>query len=138
MVVDRLSKYAHFLPLAHPFTAIYVAQLYFEQIFRLHGLPKTIVSDRDKIFLSAFWREFTLQHVDLHMSTAYHPQSDGQTDVVNRCLEGYLRCMTGERPTEWLLWIRLEEWWYNTNWHSSTDITPYEVVYGQPPSLHIP
>jgi len=72
------------------------------------------------------------------MSTAYHPQIDGQTEVVNRCLEGYLRCMTGEWPTEWVLWIPLAEWWYNTNWHSSTSITPYEVVYGQPPSLHIP
>ena len=139
VAVDRLSKYAHFLPLAHPFTVASVAQVYFEQVFRLHGLPKTIFSDRDKIFLSTFWKElFTLQQVDLHMSTAYHPQSDGQTEVVNRCLEGYLKCMTGERPTEWVLWIPLAEWWYNTNWHSSTGITPYEVVYGQPPSLHIP
>ena len=139
VVVDRLSKYAHFLALAHPFTAAVVAQLYFEHIFKLHGLPKTIVSDRDKIFLSSFWQElFTLQQVDLHMSTAYHPQSDGQTEVVNRCLEGYLRCMTGEKPVEWVLWLPLAEWWYNTNWHSSIGLTPYEVVYGQPPSLHIP
>ena len=72
------------------------------------------------------------------MSTTYHPQSDGQTEVVNRCLEGYLRCMEGEKPMDWSLWIPLVEWWYNTNYHSSIGITPYEVVYGQPPALHIP
>ena len=108
VVVDRLSKYAHFLALAHPFTAAGVAQLYFDNIFKLHGVPKTLVSDRDKVFLSQFWQElFKLHHVSLHMSTAYHPQSDGQTEVVNKSLEGYLRCMTGEKPYEWRLWLPL-------------------------------
>ena len=139
VVVDRLSKYAHFLTLSHPFSAVTVAQLYFDNIFKLHGTPKTIVSDRDKVFTSQFWQElFRLQHTALHISTAYHPQSDGQTEVVNRGLEGYLRCMTGERPHDWSLWIPLAEWWYNSNWHSAIGVTPYEVVYGQPPSLHIP
>ena len=116
VVVDRLSKYAHFLALSHPFSAATVAQLYFEHIFRLHGLPKTIVSDRDKVFLSHFWKElFSLMKVSLHMSYAYHPQSDGQTEVVNRCLESYLRCMTGEKAAEWVLWLPLAEWWYNSN-----------------------
>jgi len=139
VVVDRLSKYAHFLPLAHPFSAATVAQLYFEHIFKLHGLSKTIASDRDRIFLSKFWQElFSLLRVALHMSSAYHPQSAGQTEVVNRCLEGYLKCMTGKKPKEWVLWLPLAEWWYNSNWHSSTGVTPFEAVYGQPPTLHIP
>ena len=139
VVVDRLSKYAHFLPLSHPYTAVTVAQLYFDHVFKLHGMPKTLVSDRDKIFVSHFWQElFRLQHTSLHLSTTYHPQSDGKTEVVNRCLEGYLRCMIGEAPHEWSLWVPLAEWWYNTNWHSTIGLTPYEVVYGQAPSLHTP
>ena len=103
------------------------------------GVPKTIVSDRDKVFVSQFWQElFRLQQTALHLSIAYHPQSDDQTKVVNRSLESYLRCMTGEKPQEWSLWILLAEWWYNSNWHSTIGVTPYEVVYVQPPSLHIP
>ena len=72
------------------------------------------------------------------MSTAYHPQSDGQSEVVNRSLEGYLRCMAREIPQDWVLWLPLAEWWYNSNWHSIIGIIPYEVVYGQSPSLHVP
>ena len=72
------------------------------------------------------------------MSTAYHPQSDGQTEVVNRCLENYLRCMASDHPKEWSLWLPLAEYWYNTNHHSSAKFTPYEIVYGQPPPIHIP
>ena len=88
VVVDRLSKYAHFLALSHPFTTAGVAQVYFENIFKLHDLPRTIVDDRDKIFMNDSWIDlFTLQKVNLHMFSAYHPQTDDQTEVVNRCLE---------------------------------------------------
>ena len=72
------------------------------------------------------------------MSTSYHPQSDGQTEVVNRCLENYLRCMVSDHPKAWSLWLPLAEYWYNANYHSSAKFTPYEIVYGQPPPLHIP
>jgi len=90
VVVDKLSKYTDFLPLSHPYTAVTVAQIYFDHVFKLHGVPKTIVSNRDMIFLSQFWQEFfQLQDVVVHMPTAYHPQSDGQTEVVNKSLEGY-------------------------------------------------
>ena len=69
VVVDRLSKYAHFLPLSHPLSAVTVAQLQFDHVFKLHGVPKTIVSDKDKVFLSQFWQEFfRLQHTALHTS----------------------------------------------------------------------
>eukprot|EP00252_Welwitschia_mirabilis_P009013 TRINITY_DN21287_c0_g2_i1.p1 TRINITY_DN21287_c0_g2~~TRINITY_DN21287_c0_g2_i1.p1 ORF type:complete len:291 (-),score=39.23 TRINITY_DN21287_c0_g2_i1:573-1445(-) len=139
VVVDRLSKYAYFIPLCHPFTALIVAQVFFDTVFRLHGLPQVIISDRDSIFLSAFWKElFRLQGFRLHYSTSYHPQTDGQTEVVNRCLETYLRCVTEDYLKQWSKWLPLAEWWYNTTFHSTIQTTPYEVLYGQPPLIHTP
>ena len=139
VVVDRLSKYGHFISLSHPFTALQVAQAYLDNVYKLHGTPTSIVSDRDKIFLSKFWSElFRLLGTELKMSSAYHPQSNGQTEVVNRSLEMYLRCMAGERPRDWARWIPLAEWWYNTTFHSATQTTPYEIVYGQPAPVHLP
>lgn len=139
VVVDRLSKYAHFMALSHPYTALMVAQIFMDHVFKLHGMPQTIVSDRGSVFLSQFWKElFNLQKVHLHYSSSYHPQTDGQTEVVNRCLENYLRCMTGEHPKEWVSWLPLAEYWYNTSYHSAIQSTPYQVVYGQPPHTHLP
>ena len=93
MVVDKFTKYANFLPLSHPYTALQVAVVFMNNVFKLHGLPQAIVSDRDKIFTSNLWRElFKLLGTELQMSSAYHPQTDGQTERVNQCLETYLRC----------------------------------------------
>ncbi|KAH9699109.1 hypothetical protein KPL71_024219 [Citrus sinensis] len=109
-----------------------------DNVYKLHGLPNSIVSDRDKVFTSTFWQSlFSLLNVNLLMSTAYHPQTDGQTEVVNKCLEQYLRCMTGDRPKEWVKWLSLAEWWYNTSYHLSTRMTPFEVVYSRPPPSYI-
>lgn len=134
VVVDRLSKYAHFIPLTHPYTATTVAQAFLDNVFKLHGMPRSIVSDRDTIFTSSFWQElFRLQGTSLNLNTSYHPQSDGQTEVVNRCLENYLRCLTGDRPRVWAHWLPLAKWWYNTTFHISTGVTPYAALYGQSP-----
>ncbi|GJT89053.1 retrotransposable element Tf2 [Tanacetum coccineum] len=127
------------MALSHPYIATSVAQVFLDYVYRLHGLPSSIVSDRDVVFLSNFWQSlFKLLKVDLKMSTAYHPQTDGQTKVVNKCLECFLRWMTGKRPKEWVQWLPLAEFWYNTNKYSLTNITPFEVVYGQTPPLHVP
>jgi hypothetical protein len=89
--------------------------------------------------LSRFWKElFTSQGVNLNYSSAYHPQTDDQTEIVNKCIEQYLRCMTGDCPNQWVKWLPLAEWWYNTNYHSATKMTPYQVLYGVAPPLHIP
>ena len=131
VVVDRLSKYAHFMPLSHPYTALNVAQAFMDNVYKLHGLSKSIVSDRDPVFTSNFWKGLFVQlNVGLLHSTAYHPQIDGQTQIVNKCLEQYLRCMIGDKPKEWTKWLPLAEWWYNTSNHLSTQITPFEGVNG--------
>ena len=139
VVADRLSQYAHFIPLSHPYTAVSIAQLFLDHIYKLHGLPTSIVSDRDKIFVSHFWQElFKLFGTQLKLSTSYHPQTDSQSEVVNRCLQTYLRCMTAERPKDWSKWLPLAEWWYNTSYHTSINSTPYAIVYGQAAPTHLP
>jgi hypothetical protein len=137
VVVDFLSKYSHFYALQQPFTTSTVAQLFMDQVFKPHGMLHSIVSDRDPTFTSNFWQElFKLQGTQLHLSTTYHPQTDGQTEVVNKCLETYMRCFSYEKQHQWVQWLPLTKWWYNTSYHTTTCMTPFEVVYGQnPPSV---
>jgi hypothetical protein len=146
-VVDRFSKYAHFIPLGHPYTAALVARAFFDGVVQLHGFPSSIVSDRDPVFTGHVWRDlFKCADVSLHMSTAFHPQTDGQSEVVNKVIAMYLRCVTGDRPRAWVDWLSWVEYCYNTSFHTTLRATPFEVVYGRPhrrschtsPSLHGP
>jgi len=99
VVVDRFTKYAHFIPLKHPYTALSIARVLYDNVIKLHGMPLSMVSDRDKNFTSAIWSElFKLEGVKLKYSTTYHPQTDGQTERVNQCLEMYLRCSISAFP----------------------------------------
>jgi hypothetical protein len=134
VVVDKFTKYGHFIPLSHPYTAMSIAQLYLNSIYKLHGLPQMIISDRDRAFTSAIWQElFRLFETTLNMSSSYHPQSDGQTERLNQCLETYLRCMVSSCPSKWSQWLPLAEYWYNTTTHSVHGKTPFQVLYVHPP-----
>jgi hypothetical protein len=134
VIVDRFSKFAHFLPLSHPFSAQQVTQVFLDNIYRLHGLPTHIINDRDHIFTSVFWCElFRLANMTLSMSSAYHSQTDGQTERVNQCLETYLQCFVHSCPRQWVKWIPLVEFWYNTSLHSFINGMPFEVLYSHPP-----
>ena len=87
VVVDRLTKYTHFFAIPSDLQAAQVANLFFKEVFRLHGLPRNIVSDRDGCFVSIFWTElFRMAGTELSPSTSYHPQTDGQTEIVNKWL----------------------------------------------------
>ncbi|KAE8690574.1 hypothetical protein F3Y22_tig00110894pilonHSYRG00006 [Hibiscus syriacus] len=92
VVIDKFTKYAHFLPLSHPYTVVEVAKVYLDQVYKLHGPPKVAISDRDKSFTSLFWQELLKQlGTTTYFSTAYHPETDGQSERLNQCLEQYLR-----------------------------------------------
>ncbi|KAJ3686553.1 hypothetical protein LUZ61_015717 [Rhynchospora tenuis] len=134
VIVDRFTKYAHFLQLAHPYTAKEVAQLFLQQVYKLHGLPLNILTDRDPLFTSKFWKVVMEQlGVKLNYSTSYHPQTDGQTERVNQCLENYLRCMVFDKQKKWSHWLYLAEYWYNTSFHSSLNCSPFQALYGYEP-----
>ncbi|KAJ3705864.1 hypothetical protein LUZ61_009569 [Rhynchospora tenuis] len=135
VIVDRLTKYSHFIALSHPYTAPAVAQLFLDHIYKLHGLPSTIVSDRDPVFTSQFWKEIMRKlGIKLNMATAYHPQTDGQTERVNQCLEQYLRCVIQGHPKRWHKLLPMAEWWYNTSFHSAIQTTPFQALYGYAPT----
>jgi hypothetical protein len=139
MVVDRFSKYAHFIALGHPYTTTSVTRAFFANIVRLHGFPASIVSDRDPVFTGHVWRDlFKLAGVTLWMTTAFHPQTDGQSKAVNKTITMYLRCITTDRPRAWLEWLPWAEYCYNTAFHSSLCATSFQVVYGWPPPPLLP
>jgi len=114
-VIDRFPKYAHFIALGHPYMAASVARAFFDGVVRLHGFPTSIVSDRDPVFTGNVWRDlFKMVGVTLRKSTAFHPQTDGQSEVVNKVIAMYLRCVTGDRPRAWVDWLSWAEYCYNS------------------------
>jgi transposase InsO family protein len=132
VIIDRLTKIAHFLPVKtnHPI-AVY-AQLYIARILSLHGVPKTIVSDRGPQFVSKFWEELhkALGTKLLH-SSAYHPQTSGQTERVNHILEDILRACVLEFPQKWDDCLPLAEFSYNNSYQESIKMAPFEALYGR-------
>lgn len=105
-----------------------------DHVYKLHGMPQAIVSDRDKIFTRQLWQElFKLSGTSLRMSSAYHPQSDGQTERVNQSMEAFLRCFIHSFPSKWSQLLSLAEFWYNTNFHSALQKSHFQVLYGHEP-----
>jgi hypothetical protein len=137
VIVDRLIKYAHFCALSHTFKASIVSTAFMETIQKLHGSPKIIVSDKDPIFSGHFWTElFSCLGTQLAHSSSYHPQSDGKTKIVNKCMDGYLCFFVSNKQAQWFKWLPLAEWWYSTSFRTAIKMTPFMALYGyHPPSI---
>ncbi|KAL0532570.1 hypothetical protein IC582_031294 [Cucumis melo] len=132
VVVDRLTKSAHFVPGKSTYTASKWAQLYMSEIVRLHGVPVSIVSDRDARFTSKFWKGLqTAMVTRLDFSTAFHPQTDGQTERLNQVLEDMLRACALEFPGSWDSHLHLMEFSYNNSYQATIGMAPFEALYGK-------
>ncbi|KAL0556882.1 hypothetical protein IC582_005399 [Cucumis melo] len=132
VVVDRLTKSAHFVPGKSTYTASKWAQLYMSEIVRLHGVPVSIVFDRDARFTSKFWKGLqTAMGTRLDFSTAFHPQTDGQTERLNQVLEDMLRACALEFPGSWDSHLHLMEFSYNNSYQATIGMAPFEALYGK-------
>ena len=132
VIVERLTKSTHFLPVSKydPFDKL--AQLYVEEIVRLHGVPISIVSDRDPRFTSRFWSSLhDAIGTRFHFSTAFHPQIDGQSERTIQTLEDLLRACVIEFKGNWDTHLSLMEFVYNNSYQSSIGMAPFEALYGQ-------
>jgi hypothetical protein len=132
VIVDRLTKTAHFLPIKMNYSMDRLAELYVKEIVRLHGVPVSIVSDRDPRFTSRFWRSLQeAMGTKLTFSTAFHPQTDGQTERTIQTLEDMLRLCVLDFKGSWIQYLPLIEFAYNNSYHASIDMAPYEALYGR-------
>ena len=132
VIVDRLMKSAHFLPVSNDDLLDKLAQLYVEEIVRLHGVPISIVSDRDPRFTSRFWS--SLQDAigtRLHFSTAFHPQTDGQSERTIQTLEDMLKACVIEFKGSWDMHLSQMEFTYNNSYQSSIGMALFEALYGR-------
>ncbi|GLB41115.1 putative retrotransposable element tf2 155 kda protein type 1-like [Lyophyllum shimeji] len=136
VVVDSVGKRAHFIPTHTTCTTMGAANLYRKHVWKLHGLPDAFVSDRGPQFVAEFTRElYRLLGIKLSTSTAYHPQSDGQTERVNQELEQYLRVFCNERQDDWDDLLPEAEFQYNNHVHSATKFTPFMLDTGRNPRM---
>jgi hypothetical protein len=132
VVMDKLKKAAHFISLKTTHKVADVANIFMNEVARLHGIPKTIVSDRDPKFTSNFWKGlFKGFKTNLNFSTTYHLESYGQTEQVNRVIEDILRMYVMDKPSKWEDYLHLVEFAYNNGYQTSLKMSPFEALYGR-------
>jgi len=138
VLVDRLTKMVHLAPTMSSCTAEQTARLSFDNVVRLHGVPKSVVSDRGTQFASKFWGALgQLVGMQVNLSTAYHPQSDGQTERVNRVLGDMLRNYAGRTPSAWDTYLTAAEFAINNAENRSTRKSPFFLNYGYNPAMPV-
>jgi len=136
VVVDRLTKIVHFIPTTEKTSAEGLARLFRDNVWKLHGLPKSIISDRGPQFAAGLMQELNeMLEIKSKLSTAFHPQTDGQTERINQELEQYLRMFIDHRQEQWPEWLGTAEFAYNNKVHSSTRTSPFKANYGQDPRM---
>jgi len=132
VVVDRLTKMVHFIPTMEKTSAEGLARLFRDNMWKLHGLPESIISDRGPQFMAGIMKELNeMLGIKIKLSTVFHPQTDGQTERVNQELEQYLRMFIDHRQEQWPEWLGTAEFAYNNKVHSSTQMSPFKANYGQ-------
>jgi hypothetical protein len=132
VIVDRLTKVAHFIPVKTTYSGAQLAEFYMSRIVCLHGVPKKIVSDRGTQFTSRFWkRQHESMDTKLNFSSAYHPQTDGQTERTNQVLEDMLRACALKHGRSWDKSLPYAEFSYNNSYQASLKMTPFEALYGR-------
>ncbi|GKC89860.1 putative reverse transcriptase domain-containing protein [Tanacetum coccineum] len=132
VIVDRLTKSAHFLPMRETDPMDKLARLYLKEVVTRHGIPVSIICDRDPRFASNFWRSFQkAMGTQLDMSTAYHPQTDGQSERTIQTLEDMLRACVIDFGNGWERHLPLIEFSYNNSYHASIKAAPFEALYGR-------
>jgi len=136
VVCDRFSKMAHFIATTEKTSVEGLAKLFQDQVWKLHGLLKSIVSDRGVHFAAGMMKELNnLLGIQTKLLTAYHPQTDRQTERVNQELEQYLRVFINHRQEQWPDWLGTAEFTYNNKIHMATKVSPFKVNYGQNPRM---
>jgi len=136
VVVDRFTKMAHFVPMTEKTMAEGLARLFRDNVWWLHGLPESIISDRGPQFAAGLMRELNeMLGIKTKLSTVFHPQTDGQTERMNQELEQYLRMFISHCQAQWLEWLGTAEFAYNNKAHSSTKVLPFEANSGQNPRM---
>jgi hypothetical protein len=132
VVVEKLSKATHFIPINSTCKEIDISNIFMKEIFRLHGMPKEIISDRDTKFTSNFWKSlFVGFETKMIFSTSYHPQTNGKTERVNQVLEYMLRMCVMNQPKKWEDYLPLVEFAYNNGYQESLKMSPFEALHGR-------